>query len=146
MVSRNGSSSRSGGSTSKGGIVSLNTPPIALPSSFRMATDCSSTSSFTPMAPMGLVGSVSARRRTIQYMCVAVSHEPNGTEPNRSVWRASMSPRGWVLGRPEVAGLRFAVGERVAYHPHHLQELMHRQLRGEYRSVPAAVGFGLREI
>jgi hypothetical protein len=63
-----------------------------------MARDCSSTSSLTSMAPRGLVGSVSARRRTIQYICVSVSHEPNGSVPNGSAWRASMRPAGGCLG------------------------------------------------
>ncbi len=56
-------------------------------------------------------------------------------------------PRGWMLRRAEVAGLRFAAGERGGYHPRHLQELLPRQLRGEDRGVPAAtVELGLREI
>src|SRR5215218_291418 len=56
-------------------------------------------------------------------------------------------PGGWVLGRPEVAGLRFAAGESRGYHPRDLQELVLRQFGREYRGVPAAtVGLGPREI
>src|ERR687894_1365518 len=56
-------------------------------------------------------------------------------------------PRGWMLGRPEVTGLRFAAGEPRGYHPRHLQELLLRQFRREDRRVPtAAVGLRLREI
>ena len=56
-------------------------------------------------------------------------------------------PRGRMLGRPEVAGLRLPAGETRAYHPRHLQELLHRQVRREDSTVStAAVGLGLREI
>jgi hypothetical protein len=52
-----------------------------------------------------------------------------------------------MLGRPEVAGLRFAADEAVGYHPRHLQELLLRQFGGEYRGVAAAaVRLGSREI
>ena len=37
-------------------------------------------------------------------------------------------PRGWMLGRPEVTGLRFAAGESRGYHPRHLQHLGRRQV------------------
>src|ERR671916_2955233 len=56
-------------------------------------------------------------------------------------------PRGWMLGRPEVTGLRLAAGEPRGYHPRHLQELLLRQFRREDGGVPAAaVGSGPREI
>ena len=97
-VSSNKSSSRNGGSTSKGGIVSLNAAPTTRPCPSRMARDCTSVSSLTSMASPELVGSVRAVRRTIQYICVSVSHEPNESVPKGSVWRTSMSPAGGCLG------------------------------------------------
>src|ERR671912_615235 len=97
-VSRNKSSSRNGGSTSKGGIVSLNAAPTTRPCPSRMARDCASVSSLTSMASPELVGSVRAVRRTIQYICVSVSHEPNESVPKGSVWRTSMSPAGGYSG------------------------------------------------
>jgi hypothetical protein len=68
------------------------------PSPSTMARDCTSISSLTSMAPRGLVGSVRAVRRINQYICVSVSHEPNESVPNGSVWRASMSPAGGYFG------------------------------------------------
>jgi hypothetical protein len=52
-----------------------------------------------------------------------------------------------MLGRPEVAGLRFAAGEPYGYHPRHLQHLGRCQVWREDRRVPAAaVGLGSREF
>src|SRR5918995_973394 len=59
-MSRNGSSSLNGGSTSKGAIVSLKAAPMTRPSLSTMARDWTMVSSLTSMAPVGLVGSVSA--------------------------------------------------------------------------------------
>src|SRR3712207_7961917 len=56
-------------------------------------------------------------------------------------------PRRWMLGRPEVAGLRFAAGEPRGYYPRHLQEFLLGQFRRDDRGVPAAaVRLGPREI
>jgi hypothetical protein len=47
-------------------------------------------------------------------------------------------PRGRVLLRLEVTGLRFVTGERRGHHPCHLQHLVRCQVCRDDRGVPAA--------
>jgi hypothetical protein len=46
-------------------------------------------------------------------------------------------PGGWMLRRVDVAGLRFAAGERGAHHSRHLQQLGRCQVFGGDRNVSA---------
>jgi hypothetical protein len=80
------------------------------------------------------------------HLCLRVPRTERVSSERIGVAR-SHEPRGWMLGRPEVTGLRFAADEPGRYPPRHLQELLLRQFRRENRRVAAAaVGLGPREV